>query len=77
MAVYKYSDFVQHSTGVAFDKIIESSASAPWPGIYRCEGCGHETAVAQGHSLPPQNHHHHSDNQGAIRWRLIVSHKKY
>jgi hypothetical protein len=77
MALYKYDKWIGQSNDEAFDKIITPSTSAPWPGIYRCEGCGHEIGIAQGHALPPQNHHQHTYSQGAIRWRLVVSHKKY
>jgi hypothetical protein len=77
MALYKYSQFIELSSDEAFDKIQDPSTSAPWPGLYRCEGCGHEIGIAQGHTLPPQNHHQHTHSQGSIRWRLVVSHKKY
>jgi hypothetical protein len=77
MALYKYSQFIEQSNDAAFDKILQPSTSAPWPGIYRCDGCGHEIGIAQGHTLPPQNHHQHTYNQGAIRWRLVSSHQSY
>jgi hypothetical protein len=77
MALYKYGQFIGTSSDEAFDKILQPSTAATWPGIYRCEGCGHEIAIAQGHTLPPQNHHQHTSSQGSIRWRLVVSHKKY
>jgi hypothetical protein len=76
MALYKHTAFVDHSDDSAFDKLVEPGAAAPWPGIYRCHGCGHEIAIAASHTLPPQNHHQHLPGQGRIQWRLIVSHKK-
>lgn len=77
MALYKYRDFIEPSSDAAFDQVCEPGTAAPWPGIYRCEGCGHEIAIAQGHMLPPQNHHQHTYQQGRIRWRLVVSHRRY
>jgi hypothetical protein len=77
MALYKYSQLIASSTDAAFDELSNPSTPAPWPGIYRCEACGHEIAIAQGHTLPPQNHHQHKPGQGAIRWRLTVSHRSY
>ena len=77
MALYKYRDFIEHSDDGAFDKLNEPSTAAPWPGIYRCHACGHEIAIAAGHTLPPQNHHQHSPGLGRIQWRLVVSHKQY
>lgn len=77
MALYKYTAFIAQSDDTAFDQLNEPSTSAPWPGIYRCHACGHEIAIAQGHTLPPQNHHQHRPGIGRIQWRLIVSHQKY
>jgi hypothetical protein len=77
MALYKYEQFISRSEDAAFDKISEPGVTAPSPGKYRCEGCGHEVAIAMGHILPPQNHHQHTSAQGRIRWRLTVSHKAY
>ena len=77
VALYKYQQFITQSTDKAFDKIFQPSSAATWPGIYRCEGCGHEIAIAGNHILPAQNHHQHTLAQGAIQWRLAVSHKKY
>jgi hypothetical protein len=77
MAIYKYAQYISKSDDAAFDRIHEPSVAAPNPGIYRCEGCGHEIATAGGHTLPPQNHHQHTTAQGRIRWRLVVSHVKY
>ena len=74
MALYKYAEYLQKSSHKAFDTITPVSQPAPYPGIYRCEGCGHEIAIAGGHKLPPETHHVHTKAQGDIRWRLIVTH---
>ncbi len=77
MALYKYSTFIAESEDKAFDQLNSPGTAAPWPGIYGCHVCGHEIAIASGHTLPSQNHHQHNPGQGAIQWRLVVSHKKY
>ena len=77
MALYKYADFLEPSQDAAFDRLNDPSTAAPWPGIYRCHACGHEIAIAAGHTLPPQNHHQHRPGLGSIQWRLVVSHKRY
>lgn len=77
MALYKYSQFIELSDDKAFDALLEPGVSATWPGIYRCHACGHEIGIAQGHTLPPQNHHAHKPGIGPIQWRLVVSHKSY
>ena len=77
MAVYKYQGFLEQDNNPVFDAVHQPGASAPYPGIYRCAGCGHEIAIAGGHTLPPQSHHQHTYSQGAIRWQLIVSHRVY
>jgi len=74
MALYKYAQFIEQSDHKAFDTITPVSQAAPFSGIYRCEGCGHQIVSTEGHHLPPQNHPQHSSSQGAIRWRLIVAH---
>jgi len=76
MALYKYKEYMEHSDDGAFDKLVEPGILAPWPGIYRCHVCGHEIAIANGHTMPPQNHHQHP-NRLPIQWRLVSSHKKY
>ena len=45
---------------------------APYAGIYRCVVCGEEIGIAQGHTLPPQNHHQHPAGPGRIEWQLIM-----
>jgi len=72
MASYKYEKFLQHNAHQEFDNSHAPGAQAPNPGIYRCTGCGDEIGIAKGHTLPPQNHHQHTQGQGAIRWQLIV-----
>ncbi len=72
MALYKYIQYLAQSNDGAFDILHEPGTRAPHAGIYRCEGCGHEIGIAQGHVLPPQNHHQHTYAQGSILWRLIV-----
>ena len=74
VALYKYQPFILFSDHAAFDQINQPGTPAPWPGIYRCEGCGHEIAIAHNHILPAQNHPQHTQQQGTIRWRLTVSH---
>jgi hypothetical protein len=74
MALYKYQQYISLSDHAAFDGSHSPGTSAPYPGIYRCTGCGREIATAAGHALPPQNHHTHTSTQGPIMWRLIVSH---
>ena len=72
MAWYKDERYLKKSPGDAYDHDYQPGVAAPNAGIYRCMGCGREIAIASGHILPPQNHHTHSPQQGAIRWRLIV-----
>ena len=72
MALYKYGSYLVASQHGAFDLIHNPGALAPYGGIYRCEGCGHEVGSHAGNPLPPQNHHQHNPHQGSIRWRLIV-----
>jgi hypothetical protein len=75
VALYKYGNLLQQSTHTAFDTLHMPGALAPYSGIYRCEGCGHEIAEVRMRPLPPQNHHQHIPGQGPIRWRLVVTHQ--
>ena len=34
--------------------------------------CYRENAIAEGDALPPEDHHAHYPDKGAIRWRPIV-----
>lgn len=73
MAVYKYPQYLIHSSHQAYDAIHQPRAITPFSGIYRCEGCGLNDVSTHGHPLPPQNHHQHTLQQGHIRWRLVVA----
>jgi len=74
MALFKYSNLFQKSNHRAFDEIHAAGSTVPYSGIYRCVGCGHEVSSTFNHTLPPQNHHQHTYQQGAIRWQLVVTH---
>lgn len=74
MAIYKYPGLFQQSNHQAFDILHPAGSTAPYSGVYRCAGCGHEVSSTAGHPLPPQNHHQHTYLQGTIRWQLIVTH---
>lgn len=73
MAIYKYARYIEQLLDAEFDIVHKPSTATPYSGIYRCLGCGHEDVSTQGHPLPPQNHHQHTQQQGAIRWRLVVA----
>ena len=73
MATYEYQQFLEHLPNDAFRSIHNPGSQAPYGGIYRCEACGHEIAIATHHHLPPQNHGQHPSGQ-PIHWRLIVAH---
>lgn len=75
MALYKYSQFLQQSSDDAFDALHKPGQAPPASGIYRCEGCAREITHIGGTPLPPQDHHQHNPQQGAILWRLIVAHR--
>ena len=72
MALYKNATYIKESDSSAFDAIHNPGSNTPNHGIYRCEGCGHEIVSEKDKPFPPQNHHQHTQAQGAIRWRLIV-----
>lgn len=72
MALYKYGEYVGKSDSEAFDKIFSPGQQPAHSGIYRCQGCGREVVGEESRTLPPQNHHQHTQAQGAIRWRLAV-----
>jgi hypothetical protein len=73
MPLYKYSTFLFQVEHAEFDKLYSPGARTPWSGIYKCHGCGHEVVHTTDKPLPPQNHHQHNRNQGAIQWRLVVT----
>jgi DNA-directed RNA polymerase subunit RPC12/RpoP len=72
MALYKRSGYILQSEDEIFDEEHRAGKIATRTGIYRCSGCGREIAAAQKQPLPPQDHHEHTQRQGAIRWTLIV-----
>jgi hypothetical protein len=72
MALYKNSAYLTNATDAAFDALHSPGAATPHSGIYRCEGCAHEIVSETGKTLPPQNHHQHSNPHVAIRWKMIV-----
>lgn len=72
MALYKNAAYLHSNAAPEFDQLHSPGTTTPHSGIYRCEGCSKEIASNQGNPLPPQNHHQHSQSQGAIRWRMIV-----
>ena len=74
MAQYKYSQNLNQSNNAEFDRTHQPGIAAPWSGIYKCSGCSKEATSNQNQPLPPQNHHQHTPQQGAIRWQLIVAH---
>ena len=74
MATYKFLRMLSLDSSIKFDDLHDAGVVAPYPGIYRCEECGREIAIANGLALPPEGHHSHALGQGRIRWRLVVSH---
>jgi len=72
MALYKYGNLLTQSQDAAFDAVHTPGQIPPHSGIYRCVGCGREVVGEHGRTLPPQNHHQHTVQQGAIRWRMAV-----
>ncbi|MGH9711446.1 MAG: protein L [Blastocatellia bacterium] len=72
--LFKHKEFFKHSDHAAFDAIHEPGTAAPYSGIYRCVACGKCETSIEGRSLPPQNHHQHTPQQGRIRWQLAASH---
>ena len=71
MALYKYGHHLTQDQDKAFDVLHHPGQPAPFAGIYKCEVCGHEIGIAEGHTLPPQNHAQHPVGR-PIQWRLIV-----
>lgn len=59
-------------SNVAFDKVHSPGEKCEHEGIYKCVGCGKEATIAGGKTIPPQNHHQHTQQQGNIRWQLFV-----
>ncbi len=75
MPYYKQPEFFIADASAAFDEIhsVPPGSLAPFAGIYRCTGCGHEIAIAKGHVMPPQNHHQHTIFHGPIQWQLVAA----
>ena len=71
MASYKHANLLMQSTSDEFDKDHNPGVAAPFAGIYRCTSCGHEIGIAEGHTLPSQNHPRHKLGT-PIRWRLVI-----
>ena len=65
--VYKGADGNQH-----WKDVYGPADEVPRSGIYRCLGCKKEVTCNRGDKFPPQNHHQHSPQQGAIKWKLNV-----
>ncbi|WP_300006066.1 protein L [uncultured Cedecea sp.] len=55
-----------------FDTEYKPGDTCKYEGIYKCTGCDKEVTIANGKTIPPQNHHQHSVSQGNIRWKLFV-----
>jgi hypothetical protein len=70
MALYKHSGYILQSEDEIFDEEHRPGKIATRAGIYRCSGC--EIISEQSNPLPPQDHHGHTERQGAIRWTLVV-----
>ncbi len=72
MALYKHKEFLVQDDDTAFEPDHRPGTVPQHSGIYRCMGCGREIVAEQDRKFPPENHHQHTTQQGAIRWRLIV-----
>lgn len=72
MASFKYAIHLRQDSNNAFDQKHPPGIVAPYAGIYRCVVCGDEIGIAQGHTLPQQNHHQHPAGRGRIEWQLLV-----
>ena len=72
MSLYKNGNYLSKSEDAVFDQVHTPGSTPPRSGIYRCMGCGREVVGEEARQLPPQNHHQHTDQQGTIRWKLIV-----
>ncbi len=73
MALYKYANLLARTEHAEFDKVYPAGSTTAWSGIYRCDGCAREAVHTVDIHLPPQNHHQHTAQQGAIRWRLVIT----
>ena len=73
MARFKYSNYLTQTKNASFDLPLQPSAFVPCGGIYRCTGCGTETALEGIGIFPDRGHHKHAATQGAIQWQLVVA----
>ncbi|CUA99770.1 hypothetical protein [Thiomonas bhubaneswarensis] len=77
MASFKYAIHIHQDNSNVFDQKHPPGNFAPFAGIYRCVVCGKEIGIAQGHTLPPQNHHQHPNGRGRVEWQLLVQAHSY
>ncbi len=77
MAFYKYQQFLVQQQGPEFDTIHPPNSPTPFSGIYRCEGCGLSATFVKPHNIPPQNHHQHTADQGAVPKGLVENNLGY
>lgn len=71
MAQYEDESNVKKSSDAKFDTEHNPGDATPYPGIYRCTGCGDEIGIAKDKTLPPQNHQQHP-YVARIKWKLLV-----
>jgi hypothetical protein len=72
MAAYTTAAYLMQGASVAFNEEHGPGVAAPHSGVYRCMRRHREIAIAEGGKLPPQQHHSHNPDEGAVRGRLIV-----
>jgi hypothetical protein len=72
MAQYKYNTHLTQVSDSAFDALHKPGESTLHSGIFRCEGCGREIVSESLKTMPPQNHHQHSNQNVPIQWKLLV-----
>jgi hypothetical protein len=68
----------QQSLSSVFEQELKPGALAPQSGIYRCDNCGFEIAVAAGSGLPLKTMcAAHGDRwnskDGVVLWRLVAA----
>lgn len=69
MAYFNNERYFKHSNASAFNKIYNPGEIAEYAGIYRCEKCGTEIGIAEGHRLPTSDDHCHNRSP---KWRIIA-----